>query len=86
VDEYPAIGDLAFLSDCRSGALVDYSGAVVWWCPEQFDGDAWFARLLDRRGGVWSITPRSHAGLVAAATAIQAARDAGRTAKEGAAR
>ena len=54
-----AIGDLAFLSDCRGGALVDRCGAVVWWCPDRFDGDVWFARVLGRRGGVWSLTPSS---------------------------
>ena len=58
MDTQRAIADLAFLSDCRGGALVDRTGAVVWWCPERFDGDAWFARLLGRRGGVWRLTPR----------------------------
>ena len=58
MDTQRAIADLAFLSDCRGGALVDRTGAVVWWCPERFVGDAWFARLLGRRGGVWRLTPR----------------------------
>ncbi len=51
------LSDLAFLSDCRSGALVDRSGAVVWWCPDRFDADAWFARVLGRKGGIWALTP-----------------------------
>lgn len=57
MDAQSTIADLAFLSDCRGSALVDRSGAVVWWCPERFDGDAWFARVLGRRGGVWTLTP-----------------------------
>ena len=51
------LSDLALLSDCRSAALVDRAGAVVWWCPERFDAEAWFAGLLGDRGGSWSLAP-----------------------------
>jgi GH15 family glucan-1,4-alpha-glucosidase len=53
----PGIADLAFLSDCRSAAMVSRDGSVVWWCPERFDGPSVFARLLDPDGGHWSIRP-----------------------------
>jgi GH15 family glucan-1,4-alpha-glucosidase len=52
-----SISDLAMLGDCRSAAMVDRSGEVVWWCPERFDGDAWFASLLGDAGGSWSLRP-----------------------------
>ncbi|HKY24503.1 MAG TPA: glycoside hydrolase family 15 protein [Gaiella sp.] len=51
------LSDLALLSDCRSAALVDRAGAVVWWCPERFDAEAWFAGLLGDPGGSWSLAP-----------------------------
>jgi len=55
---YAAISDYAFLSDCRSSALVSSDGAVDWLCWPRFDSPALFAALLDaRRGGSWSIRP-----------------------------
>jgi alpha,alpha-trehalase len=55
---YAAISDYAFLSDCRSAALVSSDGAVEWLCWPRFDSPALFAGILDaRRGGAWSIRP-----------------------------
>jgi alpha,alpha-trehalase len=51
------IADLALLSDCRSAAVVDRSGSVLWWSPDRFDAPAWFAGLLGPGGGAWSLTP-----------------------------
>jgi GH15 family glucan-1,4-alpha-glucosidase len=53
------IGDHALLSDCHSGALVDRSGSVEWLTFPRFDSPAVMARLLDDRGGHWSIRPAS---------------------------
>ncbi|WP_438364004.1 glycoside hydrolase family 15 protein [Streptomyces viridosporus] len=53
---WPAIGSLAFLSDCRVAALVGPDGAVEWLCAPRFDGASVFGRLLDRRiGGAWEL-------------------------------
>src|SRR3954447_5212283 len=51
------IGELGLLSNCRSAALVDRGGSIVWWCPERFDSDSWFGLLLDPDAGVWSLQP-----------------------------
>ncbi|MER7165561.1 glycoside hydrolase family 15 protein [Micromonospora sp. NPDC000207] len=53
----PPVSDYAFLSDCRSGALVGRDGSVDWWCPTRFDGPSVFGRLLDPRAGHWRIAP-----------------------------
>jgi GH15 family glucan-1,4-alpha-glucosidase len=50
---FPAIGDYAFLSDCRSCALVGRDAAVEWACFGRFDARPVFARLLDRDMGGW---------------------------------
>ncbi len=52
-----SVGDYAFISDCHSAALVRSDGSVDWWCPERFDSPSVFARLLDEKGGHWSIRP-----------------------------
>ena len=55
---YAAISDYAFLSDCRSAALVASDGAVEWLCWPRFDSPAVFAGILDsREGGSWRIHP-----------------------------
>jgi GH15 family glucan-1,4-alpha-glucosidase len=55
---YLPIADYAFLSDCRSAALVSSAGSVDWLCWPRFDSEAVFARILDgRSGGSWSIRP-----------------------------
>ncbi|MFF9219503.1 trehalase-like domain-containing protein [Streptomyces viridosporus] len=53
---WPAIGSLAFLSNCRVAALVGSDGAVEWLCTPRFDGASVFGRLLDRRiGSAWEL-------------------------------
>ncbi len=51
------ISELGLLSDCRSAALVDHAGAIVWWSPERFDSAAWFSSLLGAPGGRWALRP-----------------------------
>ncbi len=51
------MGDLAFLSDCHTAALVDRDGCVQWWCPPRFDAGSVFGRLLDPAAGHWSLQP-----------------------------
>ncbi len=52
-----SIGDLAFLSDCHTAALVDRDGCVQWWCPPRFDAGSVFAQLLGADAGHWSVRP-----------------------------
>ncbi|MEU8296403.1 glycoside hydrolase family 15 protein [Micromonospora sp. NPDC048909] len=53
----PPVGSYAFLSDTHTTALLGADGAVEWFCVPHADGDAVFARLLDRRmGGVFSLS------------------------------
>ncbi|MBA2348450.1 MAG: glycoside hydrolase family 15 protein [Solirubrobacterales bacterium] len=52
-----AIGDLAFLSDCHTAALVDRGGTVCWWCPPRFDAGSVFGCLLGADAGHWSLRP-----------------------------
>ena len=63
----PAIRDLALVGDCRSAALIDRGGDVVWLCWPRFDSEALFAALVDdeRRGhfrlrpqGEWRVERR----------------------------
>jgi GH15 family glucan-1,4-alpha-glucosidase len=50
------IRELALIGDRRTAALVDQSGAIVWYCPGRFDQPSLFARLLDEEhGGAWTI-------------------------------
>ncbi len=51
------IADYGMLSDCSSAALVSRWGSVDWLCLPRFDSPAVFARILDPRGGHWSIRP-----------------------------
>jgi GH15 family glucan-1,4-alpha-glucosidase len=38
--------DLAVIGNCRTAALLDSGGRVVWWCFPRFDSDPVFSRLL----------------------------------------
>jgi GH15 family glucan-1,4-alpha-glucosidase len=38
--------DLAVIGNCRTAALVDTCGRLVWWCFPRFDSDPVFSRLL----------------------------------------
>src|SRR5262245_23321744 len=54
----PPIHELALVGDCRSGALVDCGGDVVWLCWPRLDSEALFAALVDGGGrGHWRIRP-----------------------------
>ncbi|MGH9050469.1 MAG: glycoside hydrolase family 15 protein [Acidimicrobiia bacterium] len=52
-DTFPAIGDYAFISDCRSLALIGRDASVEWACFGRFDTAPAFARILDREIGGW---------------------------------
>ncbi|MCM0675582.1 glycoside hydrolase family 15 protein [Micromonospora phytophila] len=60
--EQPAISDYGFLSDSRSGALVDRGGSIDWWCPDRFDAPSVFGRLLDPDAGHWRLAPVAAGG------------------------
>jgi len=55
------IADLAMLSDCRTAALVDRGGTVVWWPSSRFDGPSVFTSLLDPDAGHFTIAPAAPA-------------------------
>ncbi|MGE4116214.1 MAG: glycoside hydrolase family 15 protein, partial [Candidatus Nanopelagicales bacterium] len=55
--DFELIGSYGMLSDCSSAALVSRTGSIDWLCLPRFDSPAVFARLLDPRGGHWSIRP-----------------------------
>jgi GH15 family glucan-1,4-alpha-glucosidase len=38
--------DLGVIGNCRTAALLDTSGRIVWWCFPRFDADPVFSRLL----------------------------------------
>jgi GH15 family glucan-1,4-alpha-glucosidase len=57
-DRFPPIGSYGFLSDCYTGALVSYDGAVEWLCLPRFDSPSAFAALLDRGAGHFKLAPR----------------------------
>lgn len=52
------IEDYGFIGDCRSGALVDKSGSIDWYCPGRFDAPACFAAIVGSPdNGHWTIGP-----------------------------
>jgi GH15 family glucan-1,4-alpha-glucosidase len=38
--------DLGVIGNCRTAALIDTAGRIVWWCFPRFDSDPVFSRLL----------------------------------------
>ncbi|WP_197701118.1 trehalase-like domain-containing protein [Micromonospora coriariae] len=58
---FPPVDSYAFLSDTHTAALVAPDGTVEWFCVPHFEGDAVFARLLDRQVGGGSRSPSTAA-------------------------
>ena len=56
---FPRIGDLAFLSDCHTGALVAPDGGIEWLCLPRFDSPSVCGALLDRDAGRLRFAPRA---------------------------
>jgi hypothetical protein len=54
---FPAIGDLAFLSDGEVAALVAPTGNVEWLCLPAIDSPSVFGTLLDRGAGRFRVAP-----------------------------
>jgi GH15 family glucan-1,4-alpha-glucosidase len=54
---FPPIGELAFLSDCESFALVAPGGGVEWLCLPRVDSPSVFGALLDRDAGSFRLGP-----------------------------
>lgn len=51
------IADYALLSNCNGAVLVSRGGSMDWACLPRFDSPSIFCRLLDPRGGHWTIAP-----------------------------
>ncbi|MFE5595934.1 glycoside hydrolase family 15 protein [Streptomyces sp. NPDC056549] len=57
------IEDHAYLSDLRSGAMVDRDGSINWMCWPRFDSPAHFAALLGTEDhGIWRVCPAGPSG------------------------
>jgi GH15 family glucan-1,4-alpha-glucosidase len=54
---FPAIGDLAFLSDGEVAALIAPTGNVEWLCLPVIDSPSVFGTLLDRGAGRFRVAP-----------------------------
>jgi GH15 family glucan-1,4-alpha-glucosidase len=60
VDDYPPIENHGLIGDLQTSALVSTDATIDWFCCPRFDSPSIFASLLDRRrGGYFSITPRT---------------------------
>ncbi|GAC1610617.1 MAG: glycoside hydrolase family 15 protein [Mycobacteriales bacterium] len=57
------IAEHAFLSDCRTGALVTRHGSVDWLCLPRFDSPAVHSRLLDDAAGHLLLRPTESAAV-----------------------
>ena len=55
---FPSIGSYGFLSDCHTGALISFEGAVEWLCLPRFDSPSAFGAILDRDAGRFRLAPR----------------------------
>lgn len=62
-----SVADLAFLSDCRTAAMVTRAGEVCWWPGPRFDGPSVFTSLLDPDAGRFALAP-ANAGDIARTT------------------
>lgn len=51
------IEDYGLIGNQRSSALVSHLGSIDFFCAPHFDSPTIFARLLDKRGGHFSISP-----------------------------
>lgn len=58
-DDYPAVSNYGFLSDCHSAALVSKSGSIDWCCMPRIDSASCFGRILSwESGGYCQIAPK----------------------------
>jgi GH15 family glucan-1,4-alpha-glucosidase len=54
---FPPIAEYAFLSDCRTCALVAPNSNVEWLCLPRFDSPSVFGAMLDRDAGTFRLAP-----------------------------
>ncbi len=52
-----SMADYGLLADRSAAALVGRDGSIDWLCLPRYDSPAIFDRILDPRGGHWSISP-----------------------------
>ncbi|MFI5716007.1 glycoside hydrolase family 15 protein [Nocardia sp. NPDC051750] len=59
-NNFPAIDDYAFLSDCETTCLIASNGSVEWMCVPRPDSPSIFGALLDRSAGHFRVGPYGH--------------------------